>query len=159
MDRQIAQMREPTFLVLVSLLDGPLDGYAIIQLTAELSEGRVRLATGTLYAALDRLTAEGHVNLVSEEIASGRVRRCYGLTPRGASGRCRGCSLFESLQGCPMRALATRPWRVPFAVPVAGVGAQVVFSLSISAARSRFREPTAPGTWPCPVTASSNGLS
>jgi PadR family transcriptional regulator PadR len=78
-------MREPAFFVLVSLLDGPLDGYAIIQLTAELSEGRVRLATGTLYAALDRLTAEGHVNLVREEVVNGRVRRSYGLTPRGAS--------------------------------------------------------------------------
>ena len=78
-------MREPAFFLLVSLLDGPLHGYAIIQLTAELSEGRVRLATGTLHAALDRLTAEGYVNLVREEIVNGRVRRSYGLTPRGAS--------------------------------------------------------------------------
>src|ERR1022692_1921920 len=78
-------MREPAFFVLVSLLDGPLDGYASIQLTAELSGGRVRLAAGTLYAALDRLTAEGHVDLVREEIVNGRVRRSYGLTPRGAS--------------------------------------------------------------------------
>jgi PadR family transcriptional regulator, regulatory protein PadR len=85
MGRQADQMREPAFFVLVSLLDGPLHGYAIIQLTAELSEGRVRLAAGTLYAALDRLTAEGHVNLVREEIVNGRVRRSYGLTPRGAS--------------------------------------------------------------------------
>jgi DNA-binding PadR family transcriptional regulator len=49
-----------------------------------LSDGRVRLATGTLYTALDRLTAEGHVELVSEEIVNGRVRRSYGLTSPGA---------------------------------------------------------------------------
>jgi len=76
-------MREPTYFVLASLLDGPLHGYAIIQRTAELSGGRVRLATGTLYTALDRLTAEGYVELVREEIVNGRARRSYGLTPSG----------------------------------------------------------------------------
>ena len=44
----------------------------------------MRLATGTLYTALDRLTAEGHVELVREEIVHGRARRSYGLTPSGA---------------------------------------------------------------------------
>jgi DNA-binding PadR family transcriptional regulator len=78
-------MREPTYFVLASLLDGPLHGYAIIQRAGKLSGGRVRLATGTLYAALDRLTAEGQVELVSEEIVDGRVRRSYGLTPPGAA--------------------------------------------------------------------------
>jgi PadR family transcriptional regulator PadR len=77
-------MREPTYLVLASLQDGPLHGYAIIQRTEELSGGRVRLATGTLYSALDRLCAEGHVELVREEIVNGRLRRSYGLTPPGA---------------------------------------------------------------------------
>jgi hypothetical protein len=38
-------MREPTYFVLASLLDGPLHGYAIIQHAGELSGGRVRLAT------------------------------------------------------------------------------------------------------------------
>jgi PadR family transcriptional regulator, regulatory protein PadR len=77
-------MREPTYFVLASLLDGPLHGYAIIQRTEQLSDGRVRLATGTLYTALDRLTAEGLVELVREEIVNGRARRSYGLTPPGA---------------------------------------------------------------------------
>ena len=61
------------------LLDGPLHGYAIIQRAEHLSGGRVRLATGTLYTALDRLTAEGLVDLVSEAIVNGRARRSYGL--------------------------------------------------------------------------------
>ena len=78
-------MRESPYFVLVSLLGGPLHGYAIIQRAGELSGGRVRLATGMLYAALDHLTAEGHVELLSDEIVSGRVRRSYGLTPRGAA--------------------------------------------------------------------------
>jgi PadR family transcriptional regulator len=78
-------MREPTYFVLASLLDGPLHGYAIIKRTAELSDSRVRMATGTLYTALDRLTAEGYVELVREEIVNGRARRSYGLTPSGAA--------------------------------------------------------------------------
>jgi DNA-binding PadR family transcriptional regulator len=78
-------MREPTYYVLACLLDGPLHGYAIIKRAGELSQGRVRLATGTLYTALDRLTAEGQVRLVSDEVVSGRVRRSYGLTESGAS--------------------------------------------------------------------------
>ena len=77
-------MREPTYLVLASLLDGPLHGYAIIQRAEHLSGGQVRLATGTLYTALDRLTADGFVELVSEEIVHGRARRSYGLTPSGS---------------------------------------------------------------------------
>jgi PadR family transcriptional regulator, regulatory protein PadR len=78
------QIREPTYFVLASLLDGPLHGYAIIQRAEHLSGGRVRLATGTLYTALDRLSAEGHVELVREEIVNGRARRTYGLTSSGA---------------------------------------------------------------------------
>jgi PadR family transcriptional regulator PadR len=78
-------MREPTYFMLAALLGGPLHGYAIMQRAAELSGGRVRLATGTLYTALDRLTAEGHVRLVNEETVAGRVRRSYGLTEGGSA--------------------------------------------------------------------------
>ena len=78
-------MREPTYFVLASLLRGPLHGYAIVKRAEQLSDGRVRLATGTLYTALDRLTADGYVELVSEERVGGRVRRCYGLTGDGAA--------------------------------------------------------------------------
>ena len=39
--------------------------------------GRVRLATGTLYTALARLAAEGHVRLVSEQMLAGRT--VYGF--------------------------------------------------------------------------------
>ena len=78
-------MREPAYFVLASLPAGPLHGYAIIKRAQELSGGRVRLATGTLYTALDRLTADGQVELVREETVAGRVRRSYGLTEDGAA--------------------------------------------------------------------------
>ena len=78
-------MREPTYFVLASLLDGPLHGYGIIKRAAELSRGRVRLATGTLYTALDRLAADGYIEMVSDEIVNGRTRRSYGLTAPGSA--------------------------------------------------------------------------
>jgi PadR family transcriptional regulator, regulatory protein PadR len=78
-------MREPTYFLLTSLLDGPLHGYAIIRRTEELSEGRVRLAAGTLYAALDRLGGEGLIIPVREETVNGRARRYYALTEEGTA--------------------------------------------------------------------------
>jgi len=81
----MSPMREPTYFVLASLLEGPLHGYGIIRRAAELSGGRVRIATGTLYTALDRLEAAGYVHLVSEEIVDGRARRSYGLTDAGSA--------------------------------------------------------------------------
>jgi PadR family transcriptional regulator, regulatory protein PadR len=85
MAKSPAAMREPTYFVLAALLEGPLHGYAIIKRAEEMSSGRVRLATGTLYTALDRLTDEGYVRLVSEEVVAGRIRRSYGLTDDGAA--------------------------------------------------------------------------
>jgi PadR family transcriptional regulator PadR len=76
-------MREPTYYTLAALLDGPLHGYAIIKRAAELSGGRVRLAAGTLYAALDRLTTAELVSTEREEIVNGRARRYYRLTDAG----------------------------------------------------------------------------
>jgi PadR family transcriptional regulator, regulatory protein PadR len=78
-------MRAPTYFVLAALLAGPLHGYAIIKRAEEMSGGRVRLATGTLYTALDRLTADGHIRLVGEEMVAGRIRRSYGLTDAGSA--------------------------------------------------------------------------
>ena len=77
-------MREPTFLVLAALADGRKHGYALIGEAATLSDGRVKLKVGTLYAALDRLTAEGLVQSAGDEVVEGRHRRYYELTDAGA---------------------------------------------------------------------------
>jgi len=76
-------MREPTYFILAALQDQPRHGYAIMARAEELSGGVVKLATGTLYAALDRLTGEGYVRAVREEIVNGRARRYYALTDAG----------------------------------------------------------------------------
>jgi len=77
-------MREPTFLILTALAIRALHGYAVIQEVSELSRGRVVLPPGTLYAALERLAAEGLVEPERTEVIDGRNRRYYRLTDGGA---------------------------------------------------------------------------
>ena len=76
-------LREPTFLILVALAGGPLHGYGIIKEVASLSDGRVRLRAGTLYGALERLEADGHISFEGEEAGEGPTRRRYRLTTPG----------------------------------------------------------------------------
>lgn len=79
----VTQMREPTFLILTALVDGPRHGYGITREVSALSDGRVSLLAGTLYAALERLTVAGHVEPAGEESVDGRLRRYYRLTEAG----------------------------------------------------------------------------
>ena len=79
----VKTMREPTFLILTALADGPRYGYGIVQEVRVLSGGRASLLTGTLYTALDRLGAEGLIEPDHEEEVDGRVRRYYRLSAEG----------------------------------------------------------------------------
>ncbi|MDW5328378.1 PadR family transcriptional regulator [Plantactinospora sp. KLBMP9567] len=83
MTKSFAAMREPTYFILAALQGEPLHGYAIVKRAQELSGGRVRLTTGTLYAALDRLTGEEMVRVAEEAVVNGRARRTYELTEHG----------------------------------------------------------------------------
>jgi len=76
-------MQEATYLILTSLAAGSQHGYGIIGDVSSISGGRVRLRAGTLYTALDRLKADGLIAVDREEIADGRLRRYYRLTPDG----------------------------------------------------------------------------
>jgi len=76
-------MQEATFLILTALADGSQHGYAIISEVSDISGGRVRLRAGTLYTALDRLKADGLIDVDREEIVDNRLRRYYRLTPDG----------------------------------------------------------------------------
>lgn len=78
-------MAEPTFFILAALGRQPLHGYGILQEVATLSQDRVRLSAGTLYAALDRLTERGLLAIDREEAVGGRLRRYYRLTDDGAA--------------------------------------------------------------------------
>ena len=77
-------LQEPTFLILTALAAGAQHGYGIMSDVGKISDGRVKLRAGTLYAALDRLDAENLIEADREEIVDGRLRRYYRLTGAGA---------------------------------------------------------------------------
>jgi DNA-binding PadR family transcriptional regulator len=78
-------MREPTFFILTALAGPPLHGYGVMRSVQELSDGRLVLRAGTLYAALDRLMEEGLLAVDREEVTDGRLRRYYRLTNDGTT--------------------------------------------------------------------------
>ncbi len=77
------ELRPPSYFALAALIDGPLHGYAIAQRARELSQGRVRVSTGTLYALLERAVAESLVTPGEPYVVDGRHRRDYALTSEG----------------------------------------------------------------------------
>ena len=71
-------LTEAVYYILLSLTE-PLHGYGIMQKAEQLSSGRVRLAAGTLYGALNTLLEKGWIAAGPQE---GRQKR-YQLTPQG----------------------------------------------------------------------------
>jgi PadR family transcriptional regulator, regulatory protein PadR len=102
-------MREPTFWILTALVDQPRHGYGVIQEAASLSGGQVHLQAGTLYAALDRLTAEGLVEIDHEETVDGRPRRYYRLTHPGATALATESARLAHNASTAARRLRARP--------------------------------------------------
>jgi DNA-binding PadR family transcriptional regulator len=75
-------LSEPVLLILLSLVEQPRHGYAILKNVEEMSDGRVTLSTGTLYGALRRLLEDHSIERYKEEESS-RGRQAYRLTSRG----------------------------------------------------------------------------
>lgn len=71
-------LTESTYYILLSLYH-PQHGYGIMQQTQALSGGRIRLAAGTLYGALNALCEKGWIVPLPE---SGRKKE-YKLTDKG----------------------------------------------------------------------------
>lgn len=78
-------LREPTFFILLSLSPGPKHGYAILKEVESLSEGRLKLSTGTLYGAIKRLLDRGWIRRVDDPLpnSTDRERKSYDLTELG----------------------------------------------------------------------------
>jgi DNA-binding PadR family transcriptional regulator len=71
------------FHVLVALADGETHGYAILKEVESLTDGSVRLSTGTLYGIIKRLLSDGLVRETSTGGTGDERRRSYALTPFG----------------------------------------------------------------------------
>ena len=73
-------LTESTYYILLSLYH-PQHGYGIMQPTEQLSGGRVRLAAGTLYGALNSLCEKGWIRPLPAE--QGSRKKEYQLTAEG----------------------------------------------------------------------------
>ena len=74
-------LTEAVYYILLSLLQ-PMHGYGIMQNTEALSEGRVRLAAGTLYGALNTLLEKGWIAALPET-GDSRGKKEYVITDAG----------------------------------------------------------------------------
>ena len=79
MNNELA-LTESTYYILLALYS-PQHGYGIMQQVEALSKGRVRLAAGTLYGALNALCDKGWI--VQLPVEDGSRRKEYRLTLKG----------------------------------------------------------------------------
>lgn len=82
----IVSMKEPAYWILCALAEGEAHGYAVAQRVDALSDGRVAVGPGTLYATLERLVGDGLIEEAGTGVVDGRNRRYYRLTGAGRSG-------------------------------------------------------------------------
>lgn len=73
-------LTEAVYYILLSLTE-PMHGYGIMQNVALLSGGRVRLAAGTLYGALNTLLTKGWITAISGETSDRKKE--YVITDKG----------------------------------------------------------------------------
>jgi PadR family transcriptional regulator, regulatory protein PadR len=76
-------MTEHTFYILAALSEKPRHGYELIKRVTELSDNRVRLATGSLYPALERLLGTGLIARLDHSDPAAPNRRYYKVTGDG----------------------------------------------------------------------------
>lgn len=73
-------LTEAVYFILLTLTT-PLHGYGIMQKTEQLSAGRVRLAAGTLYGALNTLCEKGWIKELP--VQAGSRKKEYAITETG----------------------------------------------------------------------------
>ena len=73
-------LTEAVYYILLSL-GQPLHGYGIMQNVEQLSHGRVRLAAGTLYGALNTMVSKGWIEALDGEGSSRKKE--YVITAEG----------------------------------------------------------------------------
>jgi len=102
-------VHETTFLILTALAAGSQHGYGIINDVEQISNRRVRLGAGTLYAALERLTGDGLIEVDHEEVVDSRLRRYYRLTASGGERLAEEADRMRANAQVAMSRLRTNP--------------------------------------------------
>ena len=75
-------LTESYFYILLCLYEGPKHGYGIMQQAQELSGGRVKIGSGTMYGATGNMMKKGWIEECMDS-SDGERRRSYRLTDSG----------------------------------------------------------------------------
>ena len=99
--------------IVVALADGEKHGYAIMRDVAELSDGVVRMGSGTLYGSIKRMLDQGLIEEADERpdpALDDQRRRYYRLTKLGHRvGAAEHRRLFALVDAARLRQLGLRP--------------------------------------------------
>ena len=79
--RRFSPLTEATYYILVTLTE-PLHGYGIIKKVEDMSNGRIRLAAGTLYGAINTLLTNKLIESKGET-GEKKKRKLYARTTSG----------------------------------------------------------------------------
>jgi len=76
-------LTEATYYILIALTE-PLHGYGIIKKVEDMSNGRIRLAAGTLYGAINALHSNKLIKSMGE-VGENKKRKLYMRTESGSN--------------------------------------------------------------------------
>lgn len=75
-------LSEPTYLILLVLINEPLHGYGIIKTVFDISEEQYDIAPGTLYGVLKNLEKQKAIAVVGVDLDN-RKKKIYAITDLG----------------------------------------------------------------------------
>jgi DNA-binding PadR family transcriptional regulator len=81
MGKQSEPLTESYFYILMCLYGGDNHGYGIMQMTEKLSDGKVKIGSGTMYGATGNMLKKGWI--IECPGLGGERRRMYRLTQEG----------------------------------------------------------------------------
>jgi DNA-binding PadR family transcriptional regulator len=98
--------------VLLVLTEEASWGYGIVKAVSDRSRGRLELAPGNVYQALDRLIARGWIRSLAQEELPDEAdprRRYYAITPAGVSAAAAEARRLKDMMPSLERVLHPRP--------------------------------------------------
>ena len=76
-------LTESYFYILLCLYEKPLHGYGIMQKAAAISDGNVKIGSGTMYGAVSNMLKKGWIVETESDDPNDNSKRLYKLTDEG----------------------------------------------------------------------------
>ena len=83
MKNKAEPLSESYFYILLCLSKGANHGYGIMKQTEQLSEGQVKIGSGTMYGATSNMIKKNWIKEIVSDEAGAEKKRLYTLTPEG----------------------------------------------------------------------------